>query len=517
MADIDRLLEAMRKYQATELLIEEGKRPNLVVGGSPVAVSYPELDKGAILRLITEMSGGATASRLETERAANFSYTTPSGIPVVGIASAQGEGLRVKFRPDTEGAAAAPASAAPSAPRNDAASSAPRNDAAPSAPAHALPAGPAAQAAAPSAPARPAAPDRLHALLGLLVSRRASDLHLSAMNRPILRLDGEMVALEDQPVLSPHDTERMLLDVAPAKNRRDFQERDDTDFAMHVDGLGRFRVNLFRDRRGIGGVFRVVPAQPMSIEEIGLAAPLVEKIVNLNKGLVLVTGPTGSGKSTTLTALIDRINATRPSHIITIEDPIEFLHENRRSLVNQREIGEHTRSFKQALRAALREDPDIILVGEMRDLETTAIAIETAETGHLVFGTLHTTTAVSTVSRVVDQFPADRQAQIRLMLADSLKVVLCQGLCKREGGGRVAALEILIGTGAVANMIREGKTFQIPSIMQSSRAEGMILLNDALCELVRKKVVSPIEAYSKAMDKTGLKILFEKNSIPIPR
>ncbi len=481
MADIDRLLEAMRKYQATELLIEEGKRPNLVVGGSPVAVSYPELDKSAILRLITEMSGGATASRLETERAANFSYTTPSGIPVVGIASAQGEGLRVKFRPGPEGAGAA---AAP---------------------------------AAPSAPVKGAAPDRLHALLALLVSRRASDLHLSAMNRPILRLDGEMVVLEDHPVLSPHDTERMLLDVAPAKNRRDFQERDDTDFAMHVDGLGRFRVNLFRDRRGIGGVFRVVPAQPMSIEEIGLAPPLVDKIVNLNKGLVLVTGPTGSGKSTTLTALIDRINATRPAHIITIEDPIEFLHENRRSLVNQREIGEHTRSFKQALRAALREDPDIILVGEMRDLETTAIAIETAETGHLVFGTLHTTTAVSTVSRVVDQFPADRQAQIRLMLADSLKVVLCQGLCKREGGGRVAALEILIGTGAVANMIREGKTFQIPSIMQSSRAEGMNLLNDALCELVRKKVVSPLEAYSKAMDKSGLKILYEKHSIPIPK
>jgi twitching motility protein PilT len=326
-----------------------------------------------------------------------------------------------------------------------------------------------------------------------------------------------MVVLDEHPVLSPHDTERILLEASPAKNRRELQERDDTDFAMHVEGVGRFRVNLFRDRRGVGGVFRIVPSEPMGIEEIGLAMPLVEKIVGLNKGLVLVTGPTGCGKSTTLTALIDRINRTRPAHIITIEDPIEFLHENRRCLVNQREIGEHTRSFKQALRAALREDPDIILVGEMRDLETTAIAIETAETGHLVFGTLHTTTAVSTVSRIVDQFPADRQAQIRLMLADSLKVVLCQGLCKKEDGGRVAAHEILVGTSAVANMIREGKTFQIPTIMQSSRAEGMLLMNDALCDLVRRKTISPSEAYSKAIDKAGIKTLFEKHSIPIPR
>jgi twitching motility protein PilT len=255
----------------------------------------------------------------------------------------------------------------------------------------------------------------------------------------------------------------------------------------------------------------------MTTSEIGLPEPIVNIICGMHKGLVLVTGPTGSGKSTTLTALIDKINAERTDHIITIEDPIEFLHENRKCLVNQREIGEHTRSFKDALRAALREDPDIILVGEMRDLETTEMAIETAETGHLVFGTLHTTTAVSTVSRIVDQFPADRQGQIRLMLADSLKVVVCQTLLKRQGGGRVAALEILVVNNAIANLVREGKMFQIPSIMQTSRGDGMALLNDALIDLVKRKSVAPGDAYAKAIDKTGLKGLFDKNGITLPR
>jgi twitching motility protein PilT len=231
--------------------------------------------------------------------------------------------------------------------------------------------------------------------------------------------------------------------------------------------------------------------------------------------LVLVTGPTGSGKSTTLAALIDLVNRTRAGHLITIEDPIEFVHPNKKCLVNQREVHVHTEGFKHALRAALREDPDIILVGEMRDLETIAIAIETAETGHLVFGTLHTTTAYSTVDRIIDQFPTDRQEQIRVMLSESLKGVVSQTLCKKIGGGRCAALEILIGNSAVANLIREGKTFQIPSIMQTGKNLGMQLLNEALLDFVKKKMVDPHEAYGKSVDKAGMKLLFTNNNIQL--
>src|SRR5678815_5458268 len=251
------------------------------------------------------------------------------------------------------------------------------------------------------------------------------------------------------------------------------------------------------DRKGPGAVFRVIPSKILTAEDLGLS-PFILKLCQLNKGLVLVTGPTGSGKSTTLCAMIDYINRMRRDHIITIEDPIEFVHENKKCLINQREVHTHTDGFKPALRAALREDPDILLVGEMRDLETVAIAIETAETGHLVFGTLHTTTAASTVDRIIDQFPADRQSQIRVMLSESLRGVIAQTLCRKIGGGRVAAREILLTTPAISNLIREGKTFQIPSIMQTNRQAGMVTLNDALMELVDAKQVEPKEAYMKA-------------------
>jgi len=250
----------------------------------------------------------------------------------------------------------------------------------------------------------------------------------------------------------------------------------------------------------------------MTATELGLS-PHILQLCRLNKGLVLVTGPTGSGKSTTLCAMVDYVNQNRSEHIITIEDPIEFVHENGKCLVNQREVHTHTDSFKNALRAALREDPDILLVGELRDLETVAIAIETAETGHLVFGTLHTTTAASTVSRVIDQFPADRQAQIRIMLSESLRGVIAQTLCKKIGGGRVAALEVLIVTSAVSNLIREGKTFQIPSLMQVGKAVGMATLNESLMNLVTKKLVKPEEAHAKSVDKAGFEALPKRAGI----
>ena len=300
----------------------------------------------------------------------------------------------------------------------------------------------------------------------------------------------------------------MIWSIAPEKNRQEWEQIKDTDFAHEIEAA-RFRVNVFADRRGIGGVLRVIPNQIRSAEEMGLSQHILE-LCHLAKGLVLVTGPTGSGKSTTLAAMIDYINRTRNDHIITIEDPIEFVHPNKKCLVNQREVRVHTQSFKHALRAALREDPDIVLVGEMRDLETISIALETAETGHLVFGTLHTNTAPSTVDRIIDQFPADRQEQIRTMLSESLKGVVTQMLCKKIGGGRVAAQEVLLCNSAVSNIIREGKTFQIASIMQTSRGSGMQTMNDALPELVRSKQVLPKEALSKAVQKADLKVSLER-------
>jgi len=350
-------------------------------------------------------------------------------------------------------------------------------------------------------------------LLNYMLDRKASDIHLSSDTTPILRIDGDMIPVEGYPPLSSGRLKDMLFSLAPERNREQWLSIKDTDFA-HETPRARFRVNFFEDRKGIGCVMRQIPATIRTAAEMGLPQVLLD-LCFLSKGLVLVTGPTGSGKSTTLASMIDHINSNRDDHIITIEDPVEFVHPNRRCLVNQREVGVHTGSFKHALRAALREDPDIVLVGELRDLETIAIAIETAETGHLVFGTLHTSSAPSTVDRVIDQFPADRQEQIRMMLSESLKGVVSQVLCKKIGGGRVAALEILIGTTGVSNLIREGKTFQIPSIMQTGKGAGMQTMNDALFDLVKKKLVEPQEAYSKAVQKAELKQMLERGGFKL--
>jgi twitching motility protein PilT len=351
-------------------------------------------------------------------------------------------------------------------------------------------------------------------LLHTMMEMRASDLHLTVGSVPVLRLDGEMRPLEGRPVLTAADTERILMSITPERNREDFTTRNDTDFTYEIQGLARFRGNLFRDRRGIGGVFRAIPIRIMTAEEIGISKEVLQ-LCHLPKGLVLVTGPTGSGKSTTLAALVDYINRNRTDHVITIEDPLEFVHENKKCLINQRQVGEHTRTFKDALRAALREDPDIVLVGEIRDPDTVAMALETAETGHLVFGTLRTASAPSAVDRMVDQFPADRQAQIRVMLSESLKGVVSQVLCRRAQGGRVPAFEILIGIPSVANLIREAKVFQIPSIMQTGKKYGMCLMNDSLTDLVKREIVEPQEAYARSGDKAGLLAQLRKNGIDV--
>jgi twitching motility protein PilT len=348
-----------------------------------------------------------------------------------------------------------------------------------------------------------AAQDALDKLLRIQVSRGAADLHLRVGEPPIFRLGGDLLRLDGEAALEQDQVDAMLRSVMPEKNKREFGDRWDTDFAYEIAGVSRFRVNVLRDRKGTAAVLRTIATGTVTVEEMGIS-PEVQALCNLTKGLVLVTGPTGSGKSTTLCALVDLMNRTRSDHIITIEDPIEFVHQSKRCLITQRQVGVHTESFKSALRAALREDPDIVLVGELRDLETIAIALETAETGHLVFGTLHTSTAASTINRIVDQYPADRQEQIRIMLAESLKGVISQTLCKKIGGGRVAAREILIVNKAVSALIRENKTVQINNVIQTQRKVGMETLNDALASLVKSRTIEPEEAYVKAVERKDM-------------
>jgi twitching motility protein PilT len=331
----------------------------------------------------------------------------------------------------------------------------------------------------------------------------------------MIRVHGDIEPI-DFPEITPDGIISLLNEIMPERNRKEFAERNDTDFAYEIPDLARFRSNIFQDISGMGGVFRVIPSKIITPEDLKLSKSVTE-LAHLSKGLALVTGPTGSGKSTTLAALVDLVNRLRSDHIITIEDPIEFVHKDKKCLVNQREVHSHTESFASAIRAALRQDPDIVLVGEMRDLETIETAIETAETGHLVFGTLHTTTAASTVDRIIDSFPANRQNQVRSMLSISLKGVIAQTLCKRvDNKGRIAALEVLIVTPPIAALIRDSKTFQIPSAMQVAGAQGMILMNDSLFKLVKEGVVDAREAYIKAVDKDGLIAKYKNAGIILP-
>ena len=351
---------------------------------------------------------------------------------------------------------------------------------------------------------------KLDPLLRRMVAEGASDLHLSAEHKPRWRLDGEMRELGDAPTLTETAVWDLLAPAMLERNQTQFIADNDTDFAYALPDVARFRVNVFRDHRGISAVLRQIPQKILTLEQLGL--PLsVQKMCDHPKGLVLVTGPTGSGKSTTLAAMIDYINRNRRTHIITLEDPIEFVHNSQKALVNQREVGPHTTSFARALRAALREDPDIVLVGELRDLETIQLALETANTGHLVFGTLHTSTAISTVDRIVDVFPPEQQSQVRAVTSEVMKGVIAQTLCRKKGGGRIAALEVLVGSHAVSNLIREGKNHQIMNIMMTAKAQGNMLLNEQLEKLVNDGKVEYEEALMKAIDKPELAKRFGKD------
>ena len=329
----------------------------------------------------------------------------------------------------------------------------------------------------------------------------ASDLHLVTGQQPALRIRGEIERIKYN-VLENDELKAMLYEIAPEHKVKQFEEVGDVDFAYEIPNLARYRANFFMQKYGVAAVFREVPTKIMTAQQLGLP-PVVSRLASLPRGLVLVTGPTGSGKSTTLAAIIDEANRTRKDHIITIEDPIEFVHQSQGCIVNHREVGIHTKTFSAALRGALREDPDIILVGELRDLETIQMAIEAASTGHLVFGTLHTTSAAKTVDRIIEVFPANEQMQIRSTLADGLRAVIAQVLFKRiDKKARIPALEILIANSAVRNLIRESKTYQLPSMMQTGKKYGMQLLDDAIMDLMNKGWISPDDAYSKANDKT---------------
>ncbi|WP_048308251.1 type IV pilus twitching motility protein PilT [Halomonas sp. PR-M31] len=333
-------------------------------------------------------------------------------------------------------------------------------------------------------------------LLAFSAKQNASDLHLSAGLPPMIRVDGDIRRL-NVPALEDREIRSLVYDIMGDIQRRDFEESLETDFSFEVPGVSRFRVNVFNHGRGVGAVFRVVPSEVLSMEALGLG-DVFRRLASLPRGLVLVTGPTGSGKSTTLAAMIDHINDTRYDHILTIEDPVEFVHVSKRCLINQREVHRDTRGFSEALRSALREDPDVILLGEMRDLETIRLALTAAETGHLVFGTLHTTSAAKTVDRIIDVFPGDEKAMVRSMLSESLQGVIAQTLLKRHGGGRVAAHEILVANSAVRNLIREDKVAQIYSAIQTGGGQGMQTLDASLARLVSENLVTRQEAQAKA-------------------
>jgi twitching motility protein PilT len=342
---------------------------------------------------------------------------------------------------------------------------------------------------------------KIDALFKILKDKGGSDLHLSPSNPPLIRRSGDLEPVIDR-VIGRDQIKSLLYEIMTESQQQSFQSTHDLDFAYEVPALeSRFRANIFMGRLGISAVFRLIPAKILTAEQLGLT-PGILNFTQFKKGLVLVTGPTGSGKSTTLAAMIDHVNKTRKEHILTVEDPVEFVHISQKSLINQREVGRHTQSFAAALKAALREDPDLILVGEMRDLETIELAITAAETGHLVFGTLHTNSAAKTVDRIINVFPTNQQEQIRAMLGESLQGVICQQLLRTVDGKRCAAMEILAVNPAVSNLIREGKTFQIPSIIQTGRSQGMQLMDQAIQELLSEGRISREEAYKYATNKS---------------
>ena len=531
---LDQFIVQLYRYGAQDVILESNQPATLRLGDE-ARRGKSIIEHRQLIAMVKEVASRETLLQLDQDKRASFDYAGDAGQPVkVDVDASEGRllvrlvrssgassdasaggGASVLAGPRPESLDPRPAPG-PRLPEIEPAAADSTGDeeepASPSSRAHR------AELTAPDVverPPEPGAPRAIDRYLRALVKRGGSDLHLSAGEVPMARLSGSMKPLlNNHPPFTDAQLRGLLMAIMTPRSREAFDELSDADFAYSIEGLARFRANYFDSRRGIGAVFRQIPYDILDPDSLGLPKAVLD-LCWLSKGLVVVTGPTGSGKSTTLASLVDYINQHREDHIVTIEDPIEFVHQNKKCLVTQREVGTHTQSFKNALRAALREDPDIVLVGEMRDLETIAIAIETAETGHLVFGTLHTTTAASTVDRIIDQFPSDRQAQIRTMLSESLRGVIAQVLCKKIGGGRVGAYEVLITNPAVSNLIREGKTYQLASVMQTGKTQGMQTLNDHLVRLVKAKQVAPKEAYIKSTDKTALKETLEREGIQV--
>ena len=497
MAQIDNLIGMMVQRKVEKALLMNDKPMNLYVGGNPMPGS--PISGAQLQTVVQEVTPPHLREKLAQDGGFHFDYQNSHGHFEIAIARGGGT-LQVTITPHNAAAPAAMPVAMPVAvPEVISSQGSATAD---------QPFGSGVMRQTPAGEKGQKDIGHIDELFRLMKQLDASDLHLSADETPIMRIQGKIIRLDEYRVQSDEMLRKTMFPIAPQRNQEEFEAGGDTDFAYEIEGVARFRCNFFADRKGIGGVFRLIPSQVLTVEQLGLEKVILE-LCYLSKGLVVVTGPTGSGKSTTLAAMIDFINKNRDDHIITIEDPVEFVHQNIKCLINQREVHVHTGSFKRALRAALREDPDIVLVGEMRDLETIAIAIETAETGHLVFGTLHTTTAPSTVDRIIDQFPADQQAQIRVMLSESLKGVIAQTLLRTVDGKRVAAHEILLVPSAVANLIREGKTFQLPSQMQMGKSIGMVTMNDSILEFVKRGKVAPHEGYVKSVDKASLLSSYE--------
>ncbi|OGF61448.1 MAG: type IV pili twitching motility protein PilT [Candidatus Fischerbacteria bacterium RBG_13_37_8] len=355
--------------------------------------------------------------------------------------------------------------------------------------------------------------NKIDRFLKLMNDKGASDLHLSVGSPPVLRVYGDLERLRYK-AISQTDYENLMGPIVPKGIWAAFVKAGEYDFAYHLEGVGRFRVNIFKQEKGMGATFRIIPDHILSLEELGLPAQ-IEKYAMMDQGLILTTGPTGSGKSTTLAAIINHINENKKFHIITIEDPIEFVHQSKKSLITQRELGQHTTSFADALRAAIREDPDCILVGEMRDLETISTALHAAETGILVFATLHTNSAAKSIDRIIGVFPADEQEEIRIVLSHVLRGIVSQQLLKRTEGGRIAAIELLFSSSAVANAVREGKTAMINSVIQTGKKQGMYSMDQCLMEFVMSKIVFPEEAYEKSIDKETFKAFLKEHNIEL--
>lgn len=486
MAHIDSFIGMMVQQNVERAILLGDKPAHLFINGQDSP--GPIIPATQLQQVVQEIIPPDLRAGLANSEDVKFSYQSPNGAYQIVIHRVNGGALQVGIM--QAGTSAASASAPTEAP----------------------------PAVAESAPVQVVGEKRsikhLDELFHMMQKRDASDLHLSSKVTPMMRIQGVMQTLDEYEINTHDNLKKLLWQIAPERNQQQWESEKDTDFAYEVPGLARFRCNFFADRHGVGAVFRLIPSEVLTAQQLKLPKPCLD-LCSLSKGLVVVTGPTGSGKSTTLAAMIDYINKTRDEHIITIEDPVEFVHENIKCLINQREVHVHTDSFSRALRAALREDPDICLVGEMRDLETIEIAITTAETGHLVFGTLHTTTAPSTVDRIIDQFPPGQQAQIRVMLSESLKGVIAQTLLRTVDGKRVAAHEILLVPTSVANLIREGKTFQLPSQMQIGKSQGMQTMNDSIIKHVVEGRVAPIEGYIKAVDKVGIIQSYEANNINI--